>query len=141
MEEQESDTFSLREAAEYAHVKPQAIYVAFRRKKIPAEKNGKKWIVKRSDLDVYRENKYNRDLYKSGGELIFDPEKGHFSVVHVAKVISHITGRRLSVQHLYYLIRKGRLTAFKKGGHFVIKKEDALELLEKEKTLGKMRMT
>ena len=125
--------FTLSEAAEYAHVCRQAIYAALRKKALKAEKNGRRWCISRADLDDYRTNKYNRDRRKFNGEPIFDMEKGHFSVQQVCKVISSTLKKPYPLQHIYYLMRSGQLKAFKKGAAWVISKEDAIDLLEKEK--------
>lgn len=125
--------FSLPEAAAYAHVTRQAIYLAMKNRGLSGCKIGRQWYIKKEDLDEYRGNKYNRDLRKKDGEYIFDMEKGHFSVQQVCRVISATLGRPYSLQHIYYLLRIGRLKAFRAGNAWVISKEDAVALLDHEK--------
>lgn len=126
--------FSLREAAEYAHVTRQAIYVAVKQRGLKATKKNGAWYITREDLDAYRSNKYNRDLRKEeNGEYVFDMDKGHFSIQQVCKVLSATLGRPYSIQHLYYLLRTGKLKGFRKGAAWVIAKEDAIDLLERER--------
>lgn len=133
--------FSLTEAAQYCHVTRQAIYVAIRKRNLVATKKGRRWNIKRSDMDYYRSNKYNRDRRKIGNELLFDMEKGFFSVLQVCKVISATIGRPYSLQHIYYLLRTGQLKAMKKGSAWVITKEDAIKLLDKAKGETKEQMS
>jgi len=130
------DFLSLAEAAEYAHVTRQAIYVAIRKRGLPAVKKNRQWCISRKDLDEYRANKYNRDKRKFNDEFIFDMEKGHFSVQQVCKVISATLKRPYSLQHIYYLMRRGKLKAFRMGAAWVIAKDDAVDLLEKERNAG-----
>lgn len=133
LNEMPNEFFSLAEAASYSHVTRQAVYVAIRKKVLIAEKRNRQWYIKREDLDEYRSQKYNRDRRKFNDEPVFDMEKGHFSVQQVCKVISATLKRPYSLQHIYYLMRCGKLKAFRKGAAWVIAKEDAIDLLEKEK--------
>ena len=128
-----TDTFySLKEAASYAHVTRQAIYIAIRKKRLIAVKPKGQWVVSKSDLDDYRLSKYNRDLKKDEDGYIFDIEKGYFSVPQVCKVISASIGRPYPIQHIYYLLRRGKLKALRRGVSWVIHRDDAIELLRKE---------
>lgn len=134
--------FTLQEAADYSHVTKQAVYIALRKGKIKADKDGRKWKISKADLNAYRANKYNRDERIYNGEMVFDMEKGHFSVHQVSKVISSTLGHAYPPQKIYYFIRTGRLKAFRKGPAWVIAKEDAIGLLEREqrKNIKQMEM-
>ena len=122
----------LREVMAYAHVGRQALYLAINKGALKATKKGRKWTIFKKDLDEYRLNKYNRDKRKMNGELLFDMEKGFFSVFHVAKIMSHELGIQYKTQRLYYLIQSGRLKAMKRGSAWVISKEDLTLLLNEE---------
>lgn len=124
---------SLPEAAKYAHVTRQAIYLAMRNRGLRGTKIGKQWYVTKTDLDEYRGNKYNRDLRKQDGEYVFDMDKGYFSVSQVCRVMSATLGKPYSMQHIYYLLRTGQMRSFRKGAAWVIPKDDAVALLDKEK--------
>ncbi len=126
------DFMSLKEAAEYSHVTRQAVYLALKKKALKAEKKGRRWCITRENLDAYRANKYNRDERVLNGQPVFDMSKGEFSVHQVCKVISSTLGRPFPRQHLYYLLRTGQLKAFRKGAAWIIEKQDAVELLQKE---------
>lgn len=134
------ELFTLTEAGQYARVTRQAIYVALKAKRLKATKLNNRWKIKKEDLDEYRGNKYNRDLRKQNGELVFDMEKGHFSVPQVCKVLSASLNRPYSLNHLYYLIRSGKVKAFRKGYAWVIHKDDAIALLEKERGAEKFQL-
>ena len=122
----------LREVAEYAHIGRQAIYLAIKKGGMKAVKKGRKWSFLRKDVDAYILNKYNRDNSKHNGELIFDMDKGFYSVFHVSKFLTIELGYPYAKQRLYFLIRTGRLKASKKGSAWVIAKEDVHLLLQQE---------
>lgn len=126
------DLFDLKQAAQYAHVTRQAPYVAVKNGKIKAIMKNRKWYISKKDLDEYRANKYNPDFKMREGEFVFDMDKGHFSVQHVSKVVSHALGHEYPFQHIYYLLRTGQLKGFRKGRAWIIPKEEAVALLEKE---------
>ena len=126
------DFMTLQQAAAYSHVTRQAVYKALKAKAIKAEKKGNRWYITKENIDAYRANKYNREDRVIDGEPVFDLEKGYFSVHQVCKVISATLGRPFPRQHLYYLLRTGQLKAFRKRSAWVIKKVDAVELLQRE---------
>jgi excisionase family DNA binding protein len=131
MTDQNEGYMTINQAADYSHVSEQAVYVAIRKGKMVAKKENGKWLVTKKDLDEYRLNKYNRDNRMFNGERVFDADKGFFSVQQVSTVISHEIKRHFPMQHIYYLLRRGDLKAFRKGAAWVIAKEDAISLLEK----------
>lgn len=126
------ELLTLAEAAIYARVTRQAIYKALRNRGLKAKKVGHKWMLTKAHIDEYRANKYNRDLRVVNGELVFDMDKGEFSATQVCKVFSATLGRPFSLQRIYYLLRTGQLRSFKKGATWVIKKDDAVRLLQEE---------
>ncbi len=124
---------TIRQAAEFSRVTKFAIYAAVIKGNLKAKKIGKFWHITPEDLEAYRLNKFNRDRTVFQGELVFDIDKGHLSIAHVAKALSQALKRPYNQQRIYYMIRTGDLKAFKKGGLYVILKEDAEKLLEKER--------
>jgi excisionase family DNA binding protein len=128
----QEELLTLTEAAKYAHVTRQAIYKALRERGLKAQKIDNRWLLRKGDIDEYRGNKYNRDMRMVNGQLIFDMVKGEFSVMQVCKVISATLGRPFPPQRLYYLLRSGQIKSFKKGSAWIIKKEDAVALLQEE---------
>lgn len=133
--------FSLSQAAAYMHIERQAVYSAIRKGKLKSQLVNRRHIITRKDVDDYRANKYNRDCRVMDGEPVFDLEKGFLSVNHVAKTIAAMLRRPYPTQRIYYLIRRGEMKAFKKGGSWVITKEDAKALYEKEIQQDRRQLT
>lgn len=109
---------SITEAAKINSVTRQAIYVAIKLKKLRAEKSTTRWTINLDDLDAYRKSKYSREKSVFGGELLFNNDKGYFSVNQTAKVLN------VPAQKIYYATRTGVLKAHRKGAAWVIHKDD-----------------
>lgn len=105
---------SLSEAAKINNVTRQAIYVAIKQKKLKAYKNPTRWIVDIEDLEKYRAMKYSRTKSMFNGELIFDNERGFYSIQQAAKIL------KISYQKVYYATRVGLLKATRKGAAWVV---------------------
>ncbi len=136
----EDDTvFTLPEAAIYAHVDRNTLYIAMRSGQLKASKQGHYWRIKKSDLEQYRKSKYDPAKRKLNGELIFNIDKGSYSAHYVAAVIAEDLGISYDVQKIYYLIRVGKIKAKRMGRLWVIDREDALALQEsvREQHFGK----
>lgn len=121
--------FTLQQAATYAKVTRQAIYLAVKKRGLIAHKKGNRWFITQEDLDAYRASKYDRS--KNAPHKM---EQGEFSVLQAAKILSLPrseggSGQLVPDHHIYYLIRVGELKAFKKGSSWVIRKEELEELL------------
>lgn len=131
----DEEVYTAVQAAEITHVTRQAIYQAYYNDKLKGfcDKNdGGILKFKKKDLDEYRLNKYNKQAIKIDGEAVFDAEKGHFSVIQVAQVLSQELGYYYKPQRIYHLLRSGQIRGFKKGYSWVLTREDALVLLERE---------
>jgi len=109
---------SITEAARINNVTRQAIYVAIKQKKLRASKDATRWTIDLDDLEEYRRKKYSRAKSTHNGELIFDNEKGFFSVNQVAKMLG------VPPQKIYYATRIGLLKAIRKGAAWVIHSDD-----------------
>ena len=116
---------SITEAARINGVTRQAIYVAIKQKKLRAQKDATRWTIKLDDLEEYRRNKYSRAKSTFDGELLFDNNKGYYSVNQVAKMLG------VPAQKIYYATRIGMLKASRKGAAWVIHSEDVKEYREK----------
>ena len=129
---------SLNEAAEYAHVCRQAMFLAIRKGQLKAEKRTvhgqEQWHIEQKDLDDYRANKYNREKRVYEGQKLFDLDNDRWSVLHAAKTLSEMLGRHYPLHHLYYLLRIGRLRAQKHGNAWVISREALIEIYDLEST-------
>lgn len=109
---------TITEAAKINGVTRQAIYVAIKQNKLKAQKDSTRWTIKLSDLESYRRDKYSRTKSTFDGELIFDNQKGYYSVNQVAKILG------VPAQKIYYATRVGMLKAIRKGAAWVISEED-----------------
>ena len=114
----EQKVVSITEAARINGVTRQAIYVAIKLKKLRAKKETTRWTIDVKDLDEYRKNKYSRTKSVHDGELLFDNDKGYFSVNQVAEML------KVPAQKIYYATRVGMLKAHRKGAAWVIHVED-----------------
>ena len=118
VEKSQPRVVSITEAARINNVTRQAIYVAIKQKKLRASKDATRWTIDLEDLEEYRRKKYSRAKSTFDGELIFDNEKGYFSVNQVAKMLG------VPPQKIYYATRIGLLKAIRKGAAWVIHSDD-----------------
>ena len=114
----ETKLVSITEAAKLNKVTRQAINVAIKLNKLKASKETTRWTIHLDDLEAYRKQKYSRSKSTFNGELLFDNNKGYFSVNQVAKMLS------VPAQKIYYATRIGVLKAQRKGAAWVIHEED-----------------
>ena len=121
---------SITEAAHINGVTRQAIYVAIKQKKLKARKDSTRWTIHLDDLEHYRRQKYSRSKSTFEGELLFDNEKGFYSVNQAAKMLG------VPSQKIYYATRIGVLKAVRRGAAWVIHTDDIKEY--QERFLGKM---
>ena len=121
----EKKVVSITEAAKLNKVTRQAIYVAIKLNKLKATKETTRWTINLDDLEEYRLQKYSRTKSVFNGELLFDKNKGYFSVNQVAEMLS------VPAQKIYYATRIGILKAHRKGAAWVIHADDMKEYQEK----------
>ncbi len=116
---------SITEAARINGVTRQAIYVAIKQNKLKARKDSTRWTIDLDDLENYRRNKYSRTKSTFDGELLFDNNKGFYSVNQAAKILG------VPAQKVYYATRIGMLKATRKGAAWVIHTDDITDYQEK----------
>ncbi len=116
---------SITEAARINGVTRQAIYVAIKQNKLKAQKNEARWTIKLEDLEDYRNNRYSRSKSTYEGALLFDNEKGDYSINQAAKLLG------VPAQKIYYATRIGILKASRKGSAWVVQIADIKEYREK----------
>lgn len=121
----EKKVVSITEAAKLNKVTRQAIYVAIKLNKLKATKETTRWIINLDDLEEYRSQKYSRTKSVYNGELLFDNNKGYFSVNQVAEMLN------VPAQKIYYATRIGILKASRKGAAWVIHNDDMKEYQDK----------
>ncbi len=124
---------SITEAARINNVTRQAIYVAIKQKKLKAHKDSTRWTIDLDDLEAYRRQKYSRTKSMFQGELLFDNNKGYYSVNQAAKMLG------VPAQKIYYATRVGLLKASRKGAAWVIHTSDIEGY--KENYLSKQQQT
>lgn len=110
---EERKVVSITEAARINKVTRQAIYVAIKQKKLKATKKTR-WEIELKDLEEYRNNKYSRTKSMFNGELLFDNDRGYFSVNQVARILG------VPAQKIYYATRTGMMKGSRKGAAWVI---------------------
>lgn len=118
MEPQGEKVVSITEAAKINNVTRQAIYVAIKLKKLKAHKETTRWTIHMDDLETYRQSKYSRTKSTWNGELLFDNNKGYYSVNQVAKLLN------VPAQKIYYATRVGMLKASRRGAAWVIEQKE-----------------
>lgn len=109
---------SITEAAKINNVTRQAIYVAIKQKKLKASKDTTRWTIDLKDLEDYRKMKYSRTKSMFNGELLFDNNKGYYSINQVAQLLN------VPAQKIYYATRVGLMKAIRKGAAWVIHAND-----------------
>ncbi|MCP5469122.1 MAG: helix-turn-helix domain-containing protein [Chlamydiales bacterium] len=114
---EERKVVSITEAAKINNVTRQAIYVAIKQKKLRATKKTR-WEIDLKDLEEYRRNKYSRKKSIFDGELLFDNDKGYYSVNQVAEKLG------VPAQKIYYATRTGMIKGARKGAAWVIHTEE-----------------
>ena len=126
--DEERKVVSITEAAKINKVTRQAIYVAIKQKKLRATKKTR-WEIDLKDLEEYRNNKYSRTKSMFAGELLFDNNRGYFSVNQVARMLN------VPAQKVYYATRTGMIKGTRKGAAWVIHSEEVKRY--KDEYLGK----
>lgn len=125
---------SLKAVADYYAMSRSAIVMAIRKKRLKALKNKNRWLVLRIDMEEYRKGRFSRIFQTHNGKLVFDKSKGLLSLKEVRDMFQESLGMNYPSQRLYYLLRLGKLKAFRCGSTWVVRLPDALDLLEKERT-------
>lgn len=115
---------SITEAARINNVTRQAIYVAIKQGKLRATKNATRWTIELKDLEEYRKHKYSRAKSTFDGQLLYDNNKGYYSINQVAEICD------VPAQKIYYATRVGHLQAHRKGAAWVVHVEDVKQYKE-----------
>jgi excisionase family DNA binding protein len=120
--------YSLSEAAEYAKIGRQAIYMAIKKKRLNAVKHGQRWGISKEDLDKYRLSKYDRENRRINDQPIFDVDNGIWSVQHTAKFLTAALGRKVELQEVYYKIYSGKIKCTRVGATYLLNRKDVEEI-------------
>lgn len=110
--------FNMSQAARKSGVTRQAIYFAIKKKRLTAKRENGIWLITKTDLELYFKTKYSRSNSKRQGQFIFDKNKGFYSIVEAANFMNKTTN------HIYYLVRVGKLSSHRQGSAIVIQDAD-----------------
>jgi hypothetical protein len=120
-QELESQVVSLKEAALINGVLRQAIHVVIDKKRLKATKDPKsgRLLITLAGLEEYRRTKYSRAFSRRDGRLVFDKEKGLYSVAQASELIS------ITPWDLYTIAsKKGELKSSRNGAAYVLHIDD-----------------
>lgn len=115
---------TISQAAKANGVTRQAIYFAIKMKRLNAKQENEIWLISERDLKEYSKTKYTRSKSRKNGELIFDKSKGFYSIYEAAKFLNKNTN------HIYYLVRVGKLKTHRQGTAIVIKDTELYKYAE-----------
>jgi len=103
-----------REVADFWGTKITAVHSAIKNKRIKADKVNKYWRIFRESVEEYPKIKYSRSLSWYKGELLFDKEKGEYSMKEVSRLL------KVPLYTLYHYCRRGILKYQRKGKTYVL---------------------
>jgi excisionase family DNA binding protein len=115
---------TMSQAARKNGITRQAIFFAIKMKRLDAKKENGTWLISESALKEYSEKKYCRSKSRKEGELIFDKQKGFYSITEAAKILNK------NVNHIYYLVRMGKLKTHRQGSAIVIEDKELHNYVE-----------
>jgi excisionase family DNA binding protein len=115
------ENVTITQAARLLAVTRGAIQIAVRNKRIPAQKKGNKYEIKTKHLQDYLMSKHSRRNLRFKGELVYDKEKGEYSVTEVACLIG------CDPQEIYHACRTNKIKSTKKNSSWVIHIDDVKE--------------
>lgn len=132
---------SLEQARHYMNTSRQGVWTAIKKGRLKSTFVNGRHHIRREDIEKYLATKFSPTERKFQGEKVYNLEEGEMSVEQVAIWLTGKLGKPCTTQHLYYLLHTGQLRGFKKGGTWVIKQDDRLELYEKKAANKKRQMT
>lgn len=118
-------TLTITEAAKALSITRQAIHIAIMLERLKAMYEDGHWNIKREDLQEYIKEKYDRKHSKYNGEKLFDMNRGTISLARASELLKE------DYNHMYYLVRSGKLRAKRKGKAYVLKIADLNEYSKK----------
>lgn len=111
---------TLQEVAKLLGVGIQAVYKAIWSKSLKAKKNYSKtrWLIKISDVEKYRENRWAVEKKRIKGRPLFNIHRGEYSVKKAADILN------MKKHQLLYLARINKIKTRKKGRYLVVNIRD-----------------
>ena len=120
---------NLNEIREEYGINPQCVKNAIHKQRLKAKKVNGRWMIKETDLHHYLDNRHSRKLSRINGALIFDKEKGEYSVNEASNIL------KCNPQHVYYACQSKKIKCSKKSKAWVIKLDD-IERYKKVMKIG-----
>lgn len=120
------ELLNIKEAANIRNVQISAIYASIRAKKLKSIKRKGKHYISPKDLEEYEQNLYSRKKMNCQGRMIYDPLVGNYSPKEIAEILN------ITLQKVYYLIRKKSIPATKYGCAYVINIEGVKKFLNQD---------
>ena len=111
----------LAEASKYLGISRQAIRQAIMQKRINSIKFEGRWRFTTFELDEYKRRKHKREFSIYEGQLLYDKNKGEFSITEAAQILG------CPRQHLYYAARCNKIHTTRKRKSWIITTEDIVE--------------
>lgn len=119
-----TDYITLKRAAKYAKRSFQAIYQAIQRGTLEGKKLGGHWYTKEEWIDEYLNDKRNIEKIKVCGKKVYDKLQGNYTVSQTAKFLG------VNNQHVYSLIRQGKIKSSNVGWYHVISSSEICKMQE-----------
>ena len=110
--------FTISSAAREYDVSRQAITLIIRNKRLNAIKKKHRWSFTQEDWEKYQSSRYDRRYSKRNGKLLYNPENGIISPRMLANELN------VHIQHIYYLIRTGKIPVKRSKSAYVINRND-----------------
>lgn len=117
-----TEILNLHQAASYARVTYQTIFLAVKRGRLRARRSGKRWLVTHQDVDAYRLAKYTGKRHN--GRLVHNPSIGLFSLAQSALVLSDMLGYTITRSRVAWAVKRGVLACSRHGHYYVIAQAD-----------------
>jgi excisionase family DNA binding protein len=107
---------TVKEAAQLLGIQIAAVQFAIRKGRLHRimDVNGYNVKLDYDEVAKYADSRYSRSESRFNGSLLFDKERGFYSVKECAKILC------VTKQRLYLIIRQGRIKTERKGFQLVI---------------------
>ena len=112
---------TLANAGKFLKISRFAVWNAVKNNRIKGVKLGGQWAFTRKQLDAYKQSKYDRKYSKIGDEVLYDKDKGEYSINEAAKLLG------CPEQHVYYACRSNKIRSSKKRFAWIINENDIIE--------------
>lgn len=120
------EKFTILEAARLLGIQEGSVKVAIYNQRLKAKKNGRYWVVLLSDLEEYKNTRWQR---------IFPPPKGEITVIDAERKYN------ISLQSIYHLMRSNQLSFIKRGTNPIsFRESDLIEIMAQINSVKEARI-